>query len=84
MNINGISVRFCGDVHLPRCRVERGATNSFGSHEETGREGGGEGSGVEWVIGKERVDEKEKIGLDCVRCGESEKLMGEGMDTQCC
>lgn len=41
MNINGISVRFCGDVHLPRCRGKRGMTNSFGSHEGNGWRRGG-------------------------------------------
>lgn len=69
MNINGISVRFCGDVHLPRCRVKRGMTNSFGSHEENGWRRGGMGRrGVEVVLmkrsrvekGMERAIEKER------------------------
>lgn len=53
MNINGISVRFRGDVHLPRCRRKRGGgvTNSFGNQEENGwrqgdmEVGGGERGG---------------------------------------
>lgn len=45
MNINGISVRFSGDVHLPRCRRKRGVTNSFGSHEENGWRRGEMGGG---------------------------------------
>lgn len=59
MNINGISVRFCGDVHLPRCRVKRGMTNSFGSHEESGwrQEGKGE-RGVEVVLMKRSIMEE--------------------------
>lgn len=60
MNINGISVRFSGDVHLPRCRRETGGvTNSFGSHEEDGwrqgdvgveRDGGRFDEGMEGVL----------------------------------
>lgn len=34
MNINGISVRFSGDVHLPRCQRRWWEAHSFGSHEE--------------------------------------------------
>lgn len=65
MNINGISVRFRGDVHLPRCRGKKGGgvTNSFGNHEENGwRQGdggarGGGGFDEEAKGGKRRGDE---------------------------
>lgn len=60
MNINGISVRFRGDVHLPRCRSKRGGgvTNSFGNQEENGwRQGDmevGGGREVEVALMKRR------------------------------
>lgn len=56
MNINGISVRFRGDVHLPRCRREGGVTNSFGNQGENGwRQGDMEGGrGVEVALMKRR------------------------------
>lgn len=69
MNINGISVRFCGDVHLPRCRGVGGVTNSFGSHEESGwrqeRMWGERGGGG--------IDEEERDGERENGCGKGDR-----------
>lgn len=78
MNINGISVRFCGDVHLPRCRGKRGMTNSFGSHEDReGRQGGIERErGEEVVLMKRSRVEKWMVGWSVSDVRGVEKVRG--------